>query len=453
MNGFVTELRRLSPRKSIRTRLTLISAIVLLVGLSLGAIAFGRLLENRLVANLDQTLVIQATDRAAAVDQGIDPTSLAVSTRDETAVAIFGPRGEVLASGGFASASELSGLPDGASTQSLALVEEGEDEIEQHRLRVAVARTESTMVVVASELEDLDDTLSDAAQLLIVGVPVITLAGAALVWMVADRSLRPVERLRRDAEEIASVGADRRVGPLRSDDEIGRLAQTLNEMLARLEAGTVALRRFVSDASHEIRSPVANIRARVETGDSESWAAISDDVIVEVERVETIVDDLSYLARSDEGQVVMNADRVEIDDLLFSEAGRLQARGRVTVDAGGVEPLVVVGDPIQLSRVLRNLVDNAERHADSRVALAAHQSGAGAIEIVIADDGQGIPVESRDQVFERFARLDSSRQRTTGGTGLGLAIVRDIVERHGGEVNVGTSDLGGARFTVLLPAS
>ncbi len=450
--------RRLSPRRSIRTRLTVISAAVLLAGLTLGAVAFDRLLEDRLLSNLDQTLRTQAVDRALAVDSGVDPTTVVSAALDETAIAVLDPTGSVIASRGFADPSQIEGIADGTSTRTLLLAEDepGHDEveIERYQLRVAAVSTATTTVVVASELETVDRTLADATQLLLLGVPLITAAGATLVWLVADRSLRPVERLRADAEAIATSGAHAAVGGPRSDDELGRLASTLNDMLERLEAGSSALRQFVSDASHEIRSPIANIRARIETADPERWADARADVIGEVERVESVIDDLSFLARSDEGQLTLQPERIELDEVLFDEVVRLQQRAVVAADASAVEPVVAAADRRQLRRVVRNLVDNAERHAETRVAVGcteqASPAGATAV-ITVDDDGPGIPDADRTAVFERFRRLDDSRQRATGGTGLGLAIVLDIVDRHGGSVEIATSALGGARFVVTLP--
>ena len=202
--------------------------------------------------------------------------------------------------------------------------------------------------------------------------------------------------------------------------------------------------------SHEIRSPVANIRARIETTPTEAWASAKPDVVGEVERIEAIVNDLTYLAQSDEGRIETNLVRIELDELLFAEASRLQQRGQVQVDASGIEPLLLHADRGQIARAVRNLVDNAERHASTTVTLAVYASDE-TIVIAVDDNGPGVPIDERDRVFDRFTRLDQSRERATGGTGLGLAIVRDIANRHGGTATIDESPLGGARFRMTLP--
>jgi len=280
----------------------------------------------------------------------------------------------------------------------------------------------------------------------------ITVLGGALLWVVIGRALRPVERMRRDAQAVAELGGEQRVHDPGSKDELGRLASTLNDMLDRLDANAAAMRRFVSDASHEIRSPITNIRARIETAAPDDAAATRADVIGEVERIETIIDDLTYLARRDEGRLDRADERVELDEILFAEASRLQRSGTVVVDAADVEPVVIAGDRAQIRRAVRNLVDNAERHADGAVRLAVTATAAEVV-VDVDDDGAGIPPADRQRVFERFVRLDESRQRGSGGTGLGLAIVAEIAASHGGTVEVADAPLGGARLRLRLPVS
>jgi signal transduction histidine kinase len=423
------------------------------MGLILGGLAFNRFLRASLLDNLDETLLSQAVDRASTADAGADPAALASTIRGETAIAIFDSDGTLLVSRGLADTDQIADAEPGTTfTRTVDLEEVDENEVETYSLRVAAAQPGSTRVVIASEFDSINSTLADSRRLLAFGIPLATLIGTALFWLLTGRALRPVETLRRDAQKIAESGTGGRVQQPQRTDEIGRLASTLNNMLERLDERTEILHRFVSDASHEIRSPVANIRARIETARPDDWARTRPDVVGEVERVEAIVDDLTYLARSDEGRVQISKERIELDQLLFDEAARLQSRGRVTVDASAVEPLVVNGDRGQLARVVRNLVDNAERHAEAEIGLAVHETQT-EVAIQVDDDGPGIPMESRDAVFERFSRLDDSRQRLTGGTGLGLAIVRDIVSRHEGMVTIGDSPLGGARVTITLPRS
>ena len=446
--------RQLSPRRSIRSRLSLIGTAILFAGLVIGALAFGQLFERQLVSNLDLSLGSLASDRANAIDAGLDPATQLETDQRETAVAVFDANGDLLANRGFVDPAQLDGIPVGSpSTLTLEVVEPKENEVESSELRVVAARPGDTTVVVASELEAVGRTVSEARALLAIGVPLLTLIGGGLFWFVIGRALSPVDRMRRDAQSIADLGDGQRVHDPESDDELGRLASTLNDMLERLDAGASSMRRFVSDASHEIRSPIANIRARVETSTADDWEPVASDVIGEVERIEVIIDDLTYLARSDEGRVRQSLVRVELDDLLFAEAVRVQRRGMVSADASDVEPVVVAGDRDQIARALRNIVDNAERHATTAIRLSVRSVDSNTARIEVDDDGPGIAADDRVRVFERFIRLDASRQRASGGTGLGLAIVSEIVALNRGTVSIEDAPLGGARLRIDLPIS
>jgi signal transduction histidine kinase len=223
-------------------------------------------------------------------------------------------------------------------------------------------------------------------------------------------------------------------------------------MLARLERATEAQRRFVADASHELRSPLATIRAAHEIAaahpSSTDWKAVNEDVLAELDRLERLVDDLLFLARSDELAPRLQQDDVDLDDLVTAEAGRLRRTTDLDV-VTAVAPVRVTGDPHELARVLRNLADNAVRYAVERVELRVSCQGDEALVDVI-DDGPGIQECDRERVFERFVRLDDSRERRAGGAGLGLAIARDIARAHGGDVAV-LPHGPGAHLRVRLP--
>jgi len=224
-------------------------------------------------------------------------------------------------------------------------------------------------------------------------------------------------------------------------------------MLGRLEAGTRAQRDFVSAASHELRTPIAVIRHVLEvarSSDSPDWHDIADSVLEEDLRMERLVDDLLLIARTGAG--VSTSDRwtaLDLDDIVFDEARRVPST--VRIDLARVSAGQVNGDDDQLRRVVRNLLDNALRHADHTVAIEL-DSVDGRVSVAVDDDGPGIAPEDRKRIFERFVRLDESRNRSGGGFGLGLSIVAELVESHGGDVRVETSErLGGARFVVTLP--
>ena len=210
----------------------------------------------------------------------------------------------------------------------------------------------------------------------------------------------------------------------------------------------------MSDASHELRSPLATVITLLEVArarpDRADWPSVAATAEVEAGRLGHIVDNLLLLARSDEGHLVRGHEPVDLDELALAEGERLKAQGRVLVDLRGVGAGRVLGDREQLGRVRRNLAANAERHAASTVSFEVARTD-GCVEVVVADDGPGIPVEERERVFERFARADQARDRPAGGAGLGLAIVGEVVSVHGGSVVVADSAVG-ARIVVRLPA-
>jgi signal transduction histidine kinase len=238
-----------------------------------------------------------------------------------------------------------------------------------------------------------------------------------------------------------------------ADDEVTRLAVTMNEMLDRLEAGQAAQRRFVSDASHELRSPLATITAALDLAhgrpDLLDHSLIDESLLPEAHRMQRLVGDLLLLARADENSALRNEVDVDVDDIVYDEADRVRTITglRVSTDISHVR---ITGDPRALSRLVRNLVDNAIQHAHSDIRLECIRS-ANHAEISVADDGPGVPLSERSRVFDRFVRLDSPRTRESGGAGLGLAIVAQIADAHHGTVEVGESLSGGARFVVRLP--
>lgn len=448
--------------RSVRLRMVVAAVVALGVLLVVAAIGFEQLLRTRLVDNLDASLQAQTADRAALLDRGATPEALTTGAGEEDVVAVYTPAGTVLASTGVADPTTLADLVPG-TVVGLDVVlteddhEDDEDEGETHRLRVATeAAADARRVVVGRATESLDDDLQAARNLLLLGVPFILALAAVLVWVVVGRALRPVDRLREDVDAVVAAGAGQRVGPPGTADEIDRLASTMNDMLARLDDQADARRRFVSDASHELKSPVANVRALVESaGDEltpEAWAELRRAVVGESSRLQLLVDDLLFLARGDEGRLEPAQAVVHLDDVVFDEAERLAPLTTVTVDAAAVTPVDVVGDQALLSRLVRNLVENAARHARSRVRVELHDE-AGWARLVVGDDGPGVPAEEQERIFERFARVESGRDRTAGGTGLGLAIVAQIAHDHGGRVQVGTAPDGGAAFVVDLPAA
>jgi signal transduction histidine kinase len=323
----------------------------------------------------------------------------------------------------------------------------------QVRAQRQVETAQGTITLVAANsLQEVDSTVDSMTRVLVFGVPVLVALLAGLTWWLTGRALKPVEAIRAEAAAITGSTIHRRVPEPSTDDEVGRLARTMNSMLDRLEETSLRQRRFVSDASHELRSPVAVIRAQLEValrrGDAADWPVVAHKVLAEDERLEQAVSELLELARTEEGAEPTPV-VVDLDDVVLEETARTR---RVAVDTSHVLAGRVYGTTAQFSRVVANLLDNACRHAAAHVAVTLTQDGDEVV-LVVDDDGPGIPPEQRDHVFERFTRLDEGRSRDAGGVGLGLAMVRAIVERHGGTVDVDDAPIGGARFVVRLPAS
>ncbi|MDG4802018.1 HAMP domain-containing sensor histidine kinase [Micromonospora sp. WMMD980] len=339
---------------------------------------------------------------------------------------------------------------------------------------------EPRTVLVAKSLSDVRHSLHVVRNLLLVGFPLLVAGLAVVAWRVVGATLRPVEELRSGAAEITGrAGAERLPVPA-GQDEIHRLAVTLNDMLDRLAASRDRQRAFVADAAHELRSPLTNMRTELEVarrlGDDTEWPAVADDLLADTERLSRLVDDLLLLARLDEQApaerrhgtddgrrpAVDEGHRarptpvgpVELGELLREVAGRYPSPPvRLVAPAGA---WWVEGDPGELRRVLVNLVENALRHADARVELAVTGPDGASHLVTVTDDGPGIPAADRERVFARFTRLDDARARDAGGAGLGLAIVRELVRRAGGTVELADATPGavapGLRATVRLPA-
>jgi signal transduction histidine kinase len=282
----------------------------------------------------------------------------------------------------------------------------------------------------------------------------VAVAGGA-TYLLVGRSLRSVDAIRSRVAEISSSDLSERV-PLPADhtNEISALAATMNAMLARIEFGQTAQRRFVGDASHELRSPLTTIISALEVAEAHPELFTTElsttTLMPEAQRMRALVEDLLLLARADERGLVVRHDRVDLDDLVAEAAVRLRRETTLDVHTD-IAPTQVTGDAGALSRVLRNLSDNAARHAGSRIDVGIG-SRVGYAVLTVADDGTGISMADRARVFDRFVRLDTDRSRSGGGTGLGLAIVAEIVAAHGGVVTIDDRPGGGALVTVQLPS-
>jgi len=427
--------------RSLRARITSAATAIVAVVMVLASIGFSAVLGSEVRDATTRAAETRAKELALRVE---DSGTAGIPDLDDDIVQVIDASGRVIAASEDAEDGALPADGDGEvvtydGDPVLVVVEEVDDDVR---------------IVLAVPVDGDEATLATAGWLLAASTLLVVLVVAVVTWWVVGRALRTVGRIRREVDHITADRLDRRVAEPSSGDEIAALAVTMNRMLDRLDASATAQRRFVSDASHELRSPLATMRQHAELARAHPDATSLDDlaevVTEEGARMQDLVEGLLVLARLDE-QAPSQRGVVDLDDLALAEVSRLRAAG-VSVDGSAITAVQVMGDERLLGRIARNLADNAARHAASRIAVGVARDGADAV-LTVDDDGSGIPASERERVFERFVRLDEGRARDAGGSGLGLAIVSGVVRASGGTVSVGESRLGGARFTVRLPAA
>lgn len=448
---------------SLRGRLILIGAAGVAAGLALGGVVLVEMLSYTLQRNLDQTATRTAEDVAAMAEAGRLPDPVPVGL-GAAAIQVLDADGQVTAASPGAdrliptlTPGELASV-DGGGTITIRGDRLGLDGPVQVAAQSARRDGQTSTVLVAVAARDQEMAVHAVRSILLVAFPLLVAILALLAWRVVGLTLRPVEALRRGAAEITGAGTVGRLPVPSGKDEVHRLALTLNDMLARIEAGRRRQRAFVADAAHELRSPLASMRTQVDVASRldtrADWPDTAAGLLADLDRLGRLTDDLLLLARADEGMVAHPTGEVELTALAREVVGRYDdARVPVRVDEGARGR--VNGDADHLRRVVANLLDNAVRHAASGVVVRVDREvdGAGAVTVAlsVADDGEGIPEADRERVFDRFTRLDDARARDEGGAGLGLAIVAELVRLHRGSVTL-TDAAPGVRAEVRLPA-
>lgn len=308
-------------------------------------------------------------------------------------------------------------------------------------------RGEQATVRAGAALAPEREAVGSVRDAMLIGLPLLLVVVAGVTWLVTRRALRPVEGIRGEMAAItASTDLSRRVPVPPSQDEVGRLARTTNETLAALESSVERQRRFVADASHELRSPIASLRTQLEVGVAHPELLDVPGAVEDTVRLQRLAADLLLLARLDAGERPADA-RVGLAAMVREESSQRVA-DRIPVHVGELAGAEVAGSRSQLARVLGNLLDNAQRHAAGSVRVAVVREGEWVV-LRVEDDGPGVPEDERERIFERFVRLDDARARDDGGAGLGLAIARDVAVRHGGSLGVRT----GSVFELRLPVA
>ncbi len=446
---------------SVRLRTSLIAAAAFAVVFAVAAAVGVALLRASLRDEVDRSIETRALDiEIQTADEELVPF-VGAGLDPSTTAAIVDVDGTVLSSTDDLDGRRLVELyrqHDGPFDVSFPALDTVVGSERMRGITVEVVESDEfveTFVFVAASTEGVERTARGARTTALIAGPLLVLLVGALVYVMAGRALRPVDRIRREVEDISGTDLHRRVPEPATGDEIAALAATMNEMLARIERDADRQRRFAADASHELRSPLASIAAQLDVDlahpDTADWGATAAALRAETRRMQTLVDDLLLLARSDDDVLGPDLARsIPLDDLVLDSLARLTPDDRVTIVTDHVGRVDVVGDPHQLDRLVTNLVVNARRHAVSTVEVGVTAAHGSAL-LTVDDDGPGIPVADRERVFERFVRLDEARSRDAGGSGLGLALCAQICRLHGGTIAVDDSHLGGARFVVTLP--
>ena len=447
-------------RMPIRARLTIISgALTAVVLVALGAFVYLRF-EATLLEALDEGLRARAEVILTSLQGGIIPIGDPFEP-SEAPLQIIDSNGRVVTSTpGF---EDPRPPPAGVGLVEGAHFYDGEFPTDGAPVAVrlvAMPTDEGGFLVVGTSLEDTTDALASLAGLMLVGGPIAILLASAVGWLVAGAALRPVERLRTEAEAISASEPGRRLAVPPTGDELARLAEGLNRMLARLEEAAERERRFVSDASHELRTPLANLKAELDIAlrrarGPEELTRVLHSASEETDRLGRLAEDLLVLARADGGRLPIRREPVDVGGLVSDTIGNFAGRA----DELGIELVTATepgthatADPTRLRQAVGNLVDNALIHTPvgGQVAAEVASDDASAI-IIISDTGPGFPPEFVGSAFEPFSRSDAARSRAEGGSGLGLAIVRAIAEAHGGSVEARNRPEGGAEVRLRIP--
>ena len=316
------------------------------------------------------------------------------------------------------------------------------------------------IVQVGTSMESVEETLNRLLLVLLVTMPLALAVSLAGGWFLAGRALRPVDDITLAAQRIAGGDLTQRLKVPPSPDEIGRLADTFNNMIARLETSFRQIRQFSSDASHELRTPLTVMKGETELAlrrprDAKDYTVVLESNLEEIDRMTRIVDELLFLSRADMGEVKMERLPVKLESLLedvHRQASLLGQERDVQVVLGMVAPATVLGDELRLRELFLNLLDNAVKYSTPGGSVdITLQTETGQAKVLITDHGIGISREDQGKIFDRFYRTDDARTHTKKGTGLGLAICAWIIESHHGRIEVDSEIGKGSTFTVTLP--
>jgi signal transduction histidine kinase len=438
-------------RWSLRLRITVGALVVVVTALSAAGLVLVDLVEREMVAQVDSTLHANADfiDRSmrsgAGLPTGEGPTDLYVQ--------FIAADGRVL--GASTAAQGRTALAESQGGESERIVTLHEPVLGDLRVLAKPAPTDSTTtLVVARSASSVSHVRDSLVRVLVVIVVAGSVLLGFLIWVVVGRALRPVDRMRTTVDAISERDLRQRLEAPGTGDELDRLAGTLNELLERLGVAVTRERQFVADASHELRTPIAGVRALLETepADPGSVVQVRAEALARLRELQDLVEELLVLAKADAAALDVPTRPVDLDELVLGQARQLGRTTSLRIDTANVSGGQVAGRDTDLVRVVENLATNAARHAETMVAFSVRQID-GEVEFTVTDDGPGIAPSDRDRIFERFSILEDGRSSADGRSGLGLPIASAIVMAYRGSIRAEDAPGTGTRFVVRLPTA
>lgn len=466
-------LRQLGSRipRGLRIRLTavcaLIAAVLTVVGSAVFLLTLQTGVRSNLDSDLDARLAVLVSGLREAKPTGLTPLVAPHGSDNPDSVSAYrSPSGQLLSvSGNQVRRLDIPAALLRATPGSTARANLGHD---SHRMRLVaqpVRRPDGVWLAIAgTNVHDTDDVVHDVAKALVIVGPLIVIVAAVGSWLLAGAALRPVERLRRDASALAASPQRGRLQVPATGDELAALADTLNELLERLQRSLVRQQEFVADAGHELRTPLAVLRMELDLASRpgrsrEDLAEAVEHAATEAARLSDLADAMLFLARADGGASLIRTEPTSVAPLLGAAVRSIRARAdlaKVAVFLDVDDDLAANIDPSAVRRAVDNLLANAVEHTPAGRAVlvtAAASTDRRSVVIDVDDEGSGFPPEFLPRAFERFQRADAARSHASGqlGAGLGLAIVAEVAAAHGGTAGVSNRPSGGARARLTLP--
>jgi signal transduction histidine kinase len=437
--------------RSIRFRITSLAMVVVVAVLLIVALALLQSVKSHLLQQVDRSLVNESTYVQTQLrSHQYPPATTPVGQLGQ----FFSANGTLLGSStnlqGVAPLIQLS--PAGPTPRLSSFYNRRFGHL--RALEIQLGGRSGPILVEYQAINQIVEAENSLTEFLEIVLPILAIVLGALIWLVVGRAMKPVEVVRRAVADISAKDLDERLPSPRSGDELDRLVDTMNQMLQRLQVAMKRERRFIADASHELRSPIAAILGALETsGQTLDGMKRSHEVALSaLQRLDFMADGLLTLDSIGGSRSGPPRRPIDLDELVLLQVNELRKGTSLVIDASDVSGGQVLAREVDMMRIVENLSSNAVRHAESRIEYSVAERD-DHVWLAVTDDGLGIPEPMRTIVFERFARIDSARNRNNGGTGLGLAIVSEIVTAYGGQVWVEEAVSHGARFVVRLPAT